>query len=646
MTKSFEVAILKYLAVTIAIFFHNFSFSIAVPHQAFNLVAEPAHLQEYVLRPTFKISAMPVTRVYTFTVTETTASLDGFLRPVLAINNQIPGPLIEANEGDCLEIRVINYMAIGLTIHWHGLYQNGTNWEDGVTGVTQCPIPPNGGEYTYRFNLTGQFGTFWYHSHHQNLMADGINGPLIIHSVSDPLKRYVDFDQDVVLMLADWYHNTSTSIIADMLSEAGYFGTPAAPSPHSAIINGVGQWNCSFATATQQCQQVTSPPRFTFKAGERIRFRLINAGVHAMFFYSVDEHTLNVTEADGTGIYGPSALHRLRFHNGQRYSVIIQTSKADVGKSFYMRARMDSDCWAWVFNDVQLTALGIMTLTGDNPHTLGVKASKATPQTLDWPEDIPSVCLDIDSDSMTPIIRKNVPTEVSGSGAFHNAFGFEEITSGAYITRIEAEKLASNGSTPAANVTPDGISLNALPPPTPIGTVGKFFVNNKTWRTFSYQPVLHDLLPPHPQGPNSARVANIVYPHADWYDLYLVNLDVISHPYHLHGMDMHIVASGSGLPTAETLASVTYRTKNPLRRDTIVIGAASFSVVRLHADIPGAWIMHCHIGWHIAGGFAGVVVVQPKAIEKFRVPQVNLDLCQARVGPLDTIEPGASKKKI
>jgi hypothetical protein len=23
-----------------------------------------------------------------------------------------------------------------------------------------------------------------------------------------------------------------------------------------------------------------------------------------MFFYSVDEHTLNVTEADGTGIYG------------------------------------------------------------------------------------------------------------------------------------------------------------------------------------------------------------------------------------------------------------------------------------------------------------------------------------------------------
>jgi FtsP/CotA-like multicopper oxidase with cupredoxin domain len=50
---------------------------------------------------------------------------------------------------------------------------------------------------------------FFSSSHHQNLMADGINGPLIIHSPRDPLKRYIDYDQDVVLMLADWYHKLS-----------------------------------------------------------------------------------------------------------------------------------------------------------------------------------------------------------------------------------------------------------------------------------------------------------------------------------------------------------------------------------------------------------------------------------------------------
>ncbi|OAW00131.1 hypothetical protein PTTG_25172 [Puccinia triticina 1-1 BBBD Race 1] len=86
-------------------------------------LAGSAHPQEYVLKADFDIHALPTTRRYNLTVTETTAALDGFLRPVLAINGQIPGPLIEANEGDRLEITVNNQMNISLTMHWHGLYQ-------------------------------------------------------------------------------------------------------------------------------------------------------------------------------------------------------------------------------------------------------------------------------------------------------------------------------------------------------------------------------------------------------------------------------------------------------------------------------------------------------------------------------------------
>ncbi|MAD87621.1 MAG: hypothetical protein CL912_32075 [Deltaproteobacteria bacterium] len=28
----------------------------------------------------------------------------------------------------------------GTSIHWHGIRQLNTNWQDGVAGVTQCPI--------------------------------------------------------------------------------------------------------------------------------------------------------------------------------------------------------------------------------------------------------------------------------------------------------------------------------------------------------------------------------------------------------------------------------------------------------------------------------------------------------------------------
>ncbi|KAK1624115.1 multicopper oxidase, partial [Colletotrichum phormii] len=48
------------------------------------------------------------------------------------------------------------------SVHWHGIYQRNSNWMDGVSGVTECPIPP-GEEKTYTWRGT-QYGTSWYHS--------------------------------------------------------------------------------------------------------------------------------------------------------------------------------------------------------------------------------------------------------------------------------------------------------------------------------------------------------------------------------------------------------------------------------------------------------------------------------------------------
>ena len=36
------------------------------------------------------------------------------------INGQQPGPLIEADEGDDLEVFVKNELSVETTIHWHG----------------------------------------------------------------------------------------------------------------------------------------------------------------------------------------------------------------------------------------------------------------------------------------------------------------------------------------------------------------------------------------------------------------------------------------------------------------------------------------------------------------------------------------------
>jgi len=39
--------------------------------------------------------------------------------------------------------------------HWHGIFQNGTNYNDGTGSVTQCPIVP-GNSYQYDFKIPNQ----------------------------------------------------------------------------------------------------------------------------------------------------------------------------------------------------------------------------------------------------------------------------------------------------------------------------------------------------------------------------------------------------------------------------------------------------------------------------------------------------------
>jgi FtsP/CotA-like multicopper oxidase with cupredoxin domain len=94
---------------------------------------------------------------------------DGFAREVYLVNGQQPGPLIEADEGDDVEIFVQNNLPVDTAIHWHGktsctlqstgtsgwetaahfqgtntrtpgLLQRGTPNMDGVPGVTQVGV--------------------------------------------------------------------------------------------------------------------------------------------------------------------------------------------------------------------------------------------------------------------------------------------------------------------------------------------------------------------------------------------------------------------------------------------------------------------------------------------------------------------------
>ena len=77
--------------------------------------------------------------------------------------------------------------------HWHGIFQNKSNWADGPSFVTQCPLLQQD-TFEYEFNVTRQSGTYWYHSHYTTQYCDGLRGPLVIYDPEDPLAYLYDVD--------------------------------------------------------------------------------------------------------------------------------------------------------------------------------------------------------------------------------------------------------------------------------------------------------------------------------------------------------------------------------------------------------------------------------------------------------------------
>ncbi|CAG8591741.1 9691_t:CDS:2, partial [Acaulospora colombiana] len=340
-----------------------------------------------------------VTRHFEFRLVKANLAVDGVTRAVWTVNGQYPGPVISGNIGDTFAIHVVNELGEPSGMHWHGLDQDGTNWYDGVPGITQCPIK-NGKSLSYVFNLT-QSGTYWYHSHFMAQYVDGLRGPIVIFDPNDPYKH--DYDSEYVMSVADWYHTpTEDPGMLPLFRDVNYQG--GDPVPDSGEISGVGQYRCTIP----KCK----PKKFAtykVKRGHRYRFRLINFSAMSHFTVSFDQHPLKVIEVDGTMIE-PYTVTSLPINIAQRYSVIVEMNQP-IG-NYFIRATI-SDCSVGggpgtingnspLLNNKQIT--GILRYEG---------APSSIPKSKAYHTKTPD-CLDPDSSNprnLRPInLKKKVPT--------------------------------------------------------------------------------------------------------------------------------------------------------------------------------------------------------------------------------------------
>jgi iron transport multicopper oxidase len=284
------------------------------------------------------------TVTYDFNVTWVTANPDGHTqRKIVGINGQWPLPVIEVNKGDQLVVNMFNGLGDKTTsIHFHGMFQNGTNDMDGPSMITQCPIPP-GSSFTYNFTVN-QNGTYWYHCHTDYCYPDGYRQALIVHDTTAPFAN--DYAEEFIVTMSDWYHELAEDIAPSYLSL--YNPTGGEPVPDAFLFNDTLNTN------------IPVKPNTTYL------FRLINIGAFVAQYFYIEGHTFKIVEIDG--VYTePTEADTLYIAVAQRYSILV-TTKNTTNQNFPIVTVADSVLLDFIPPHLQLNNTNWLEYDPSAPH--------------------------------------------------------------------------------------------------------------------------------------------------------------------------------------------------------------------------------------------------------------------------------------
>ena len=180
--------------------------------------------------------------------------LPGLFIDVWGFNGGMPGPTIEAIQGDRVRIVVHNELPESTGIHWHGLEIPVAM--DGVPGLTQPPLPP-GGVQAFEFTLH-QAGTFFYHSHDGMQDGMGMVGLFLIHP---KVAHGPAVDRDFALIIQEWAILPASTVPNTMSMEFNLFTLNGRAAPYITPL--------------------------VCKLGERVRIRMVN-------FSGIDHHPMHL----------------------------------------------------------------------------------------------------------------------------------------------------------------------------------------------------------------------------------------------------------------------------------------------------------------------------------------------------------------
>ncbi|KAF2760125.1 laccase-1 [Pseudovirgaria hyperparasitica] len=278
-----------------------------------------------------------------------------------------------------------------------------------------------------------------------------------------------------------------------------------------------------------------------FEAGTSYKLRLVNVAIDTYFKFSIDNHTLTVIAADFVPIV-PYTTDVLSIAMGQRYEVIVTADQGAEG-DYWMRATMMTAC-----------------SENDNPDdTKGIirydSSSTADPTTTGY--DYVDECVDEAISNLVPYVSRSVDTGDSSTLPVTVA----KNTDGWFKWSLGTTSMVVEWGDPTL-----------------------LQIQTDSAATFEANDAVQSL-----------DTAN------SWVYYVISTTLPVPHPIHLHGHDFYVLAQAA---SATYSSSVALNLSNPPRRDTVNLPASGYVVIAFYTDNPGAWLMHCHIGWHTEEGLA------------------------------------------